>query len=265
MKGIPTASLPAAIWWSAFFIVPFVGLLAMSAEANFATAFDPLYRAVLFTTLRTAAIGTVLCVLAGFPVAYALAYKVEERWRPLLLVLLMLPYWTSFLLRTIAWRIILAPQGPLEFAALPPILDTNAAVQIGIVYNYLPLSILPIYVALERIPRSLRAASMDLGANRLVTFLTITLPLAAPGIGGALLVTFVLAAGDYVVPALLGGARGLMIGSLIATQTLAAQNVPLGSAIAVVLLLSLALVAGAAWIAARTAGALARFLSGVPR
>jgi spermidine/putrescine transport system permease protein len=265
MRAVPAASLPAMIWWTLFFLFPFAGLLVMSADADFGAAVDPLYRSVLFTTLRTAAIGTVLCVLAGFPVAYALAYRIDERWRALLLVLLMLPYWTSFLLRTIAWRIILAPQGPLEFAHLPSILDTNAAVQLGIVYNYLPLSILPIYVALERIPRSLRAASMDLGANRFVTFFTITLPLAAPGIAGALLVTFVLTAGDYVVPALLGGARGLMIGSLIATQTLAAQNVPLGSAIAVTLLVSLALIALAAWVAARTVTGLARSLTGLPR
>jgi spermidine/putrescine transport system permease protein len=158
--------------------------------------------------------------------------------------LLIVPYWTSFLLRTFAWRIILAPQGTLSdvlqalgILSRPLlILDSNAAVQLGIVYNYLPVMILPIYVALERIDTSLIRASMDLGAGPLRTFLRVTLPLAMPGLLGGLVLTFILAAGDYVVPTILGGTKGLMVGNLIATQILASQNLPLGSAMAVMLI-----------------------------
>jgi spermidine/putrescine transport system permease protein len=286
MNRIPAAALPATLWWSVFFVAPFAGLALMSfgspqtmpfiddgafahlTTGNYVAAADPLYTSVLLATLRTAASGTLLCLLAGFPAAYVLARVIEPRWRPLLLILLMLPYWTSFLLRTIAWRILLAPDGPVSSAGLASgllhgplaLLDTAQAVQIGIVYNYLPIAILPLYVALEKIPRNLHLASMDLGASRLVSFLTITMPLALPGIAGAALLTFVLAAGDYVVPALLGGARGLMLGSLIATQVLAAQNLPLGSAIALMLLGALALTVFAVWVMARTLIALPRAL-----
>jgi spermidine/putrescine transport system permease protein len=130
--------------------------------------------------------------------------------------------------------------GPLS------LLDSNAAVQLGIVYNYLPLMILPMYVALERIDPALIRASMDLGAGPLRSFLAVTVPLAAPGIFGGVLLTFILAAGDYVVPAILGGAKGLMVGNLVATQILAAQNLPLGAGMAIVLIFMLAMVVAAA-------------------
>ena len=108
---------------------------------------------------------------------------------------------------------------------------------LGIIYNYLPLMVLPIFVALDRIDPALIQGSMDLGAGPIRTFLRITVPLAAPGIFGGLMLTFILASGDYVVPAILGGAKGLMVGNLVATQILAAQNLPLGSAMAVLLIL----------------------------
>ena len=168
----------------------------------------------------------------------------------MLVFLLILPYWTSFLLRTFAWRIILAPEGTLsqtlkQLGVITRpllILDTNAAVQLGIIYNYLPVMILPMYVALDRIDGSLLRASMDLGAGPFRTFWQVTLPLAAPGILGGLLLTFILAAGDYVVPTILGGTKGLMVGNLVATQILSAQNLPMGAAMAVMLIMLLALV-----------------------
>jgi ABC-type spermidine/putrescine transport system permease subunit II len=125
------------------------------------------------------------------------------------------------------------------------LLDSNAAVQLGIVYNYLPLMILPMYVALDRIDPALIRASMDLGAGPLRSFLSVTVPLAAPGIFGGVLLTFILAAGDYVVPAILGGAKGLMVGNLVATQILAAQNLPLGAGMAILLIFMLAMVVAA--------------------
>jgi len=215
--------------------------------ANYATATSDVFVTVFWITMRTAGLGTIACALVGFPVAYALARYVSPRWKLVLLFTLILPYWINFLLRTFAWRIILAREGVLSHALQNigilngPLLmlDSNAAVQLGIIYNYLPLMVLPMFVALDRIGPVLMQGSMDLGATPLSTFLSITVPLAAPGILGGLVLTFVLASGDYVVPTILGGAKGLMIGNLVAIQILSAQNLPLGSAMAVLLIIML--------------------------
>jgi spermidine/putrescine transport system permease protein len=253
---------PALAWWTFFFIIPVIWILVYSLGSkppanvagvvaldrlsfeNYGQALTDVFFNVFMITMRTAGLGTILAALVGFPVAYALAMHVPARWRSILVFLLILPYWTSFLLRTFAWRIILSPQGTLSdilqslglINSRLLILDTNAAVQLGIIYNYLPVMILPIYVALERIDRSLIRASMDLGAGPVRSFLNVTLPLAAPGLLGGLLLTFILAAGDYVVPTILGGTKGLMVGNLVATQILASQNLPLGAAMAVMLI-----------------------------
>ena len=279
---------PALLWWGFFFVVP-IGWIAVyslgtkpatpgagpvSLEVlslgNYATASSGVFLIVFWITMRTAVLGTIACALVGFPVAYALANCVPARWRSVMLFLLVLPYWTSFLLRTFAWRIVLAPEGVLSdtlrslglIGGPLALLDSNAAVQLGIVYNYLPLMILPMYVALDRIDPALIRASMDLGAGPLRSFLSVTVPLAAPGIFGGVLLTFILAAGDYVVPAILGGAKGLMVGNLVATQILAAQNLPLGAGMAILLIFMLAMVvaAGAALLLALRA--LSRRLSG---
>lgn len=257
---------PALAWWSFFFVIPMAWIFIYSLGAkpaadvagpvslevisleNYGQAISDVFFNVFLITIRTAGLGTLLCALLGFPVAYAIAMHVSQRWRSILVLVLILPYWTSFLLRTFAWRIILAPQGTVSeiLQALDItsgrllILDSNIAVQLGIVYNYLPVMILPIYVALERIDTSLIRASLDLGASPFRTFFQVTLPLTAPGLLGGLLLTFILAAGDYVVPTILGGTKGLMVGNLVATQILASQNLPLGSAMAVLLIAMLA-------------------------
>jgi spermidine/putrescine transport system permease protein len=259
---------PALAWWMFFFVIPMLWILVYSlgtkpaadiagpvsleslSLVNYGEALTGVFFNVFVITLRTAGLGTLLSALLGFPVAYALAMHVPPRWRSILVFLLILPYWTSFLLRTFAWRIILAPQGTLSdvlqtlglSSGRLLILDTSAAVQLGIVYNYLPVMILPIYVALERIDTSLLRASMDLGAGPFRTFFQVTLPLTAPGLLGGLLLTFILAAGDYVVPTILGGTKGLMVGNLVATQILASQNLPLGAAMAVMLIGLLAVI-----------------------
>lgn len=262
---------PSLLWWSFFFVVPLGWIAAYSLGTkpvtpgagpvslevlsldNYAAAGSGVFLVVFWITMRTAVLGTIACALVGFPVAYALANLVPPRWRSVLLFLLVLPYWTSFLLRTFAWRIVLAPEGVLSGALQSlgiidgrlALLDSNAAVQLGIVYNYLPLMILPMYVALERIDPALIRASMDLGAGPVRSFMSVTVPLAAPGIFGGLLLTFILAAGDYVVPAILGGAKGLMVGNLVATQILSAQNLPLGAGMAILLIFMLAIVVAA--------------------
>lgn len=254
---------PALFWWLAFFVAPLGSIVYYSfgikptepgagpvdlshlSFANYATAMSDVFFTVFQITMRTAGLGTVLCALVGFPVAYALARHIAPRWKPILLFALVLPFWISFLLRTFAWRIILAPEGVLShflqdaglLAGPLSMLDTNSAVQLGIIYNYLPLMVLPMFVALDKIDPALIQGSMDLGAGPMRTFLSVTLPLALPGVLGGLVLTFILASGDYVVPAILGGAKGLMVGNLVATQILAAQNLPLGSAMAVLLIL----------------------------
>jgi spermidine/putrescine transport system permease protein len=259
---------PALAWWTFFFVIPLLWIIVYSFGAkptgatagpvvldtlsfdNYGQAVSEIFFRVFHITMRTAGLGTILCALLGFPAAYALAFHVPARWRSLLVFLLILPYWTSFLLRTFAWRIILTPNGTLaqllNLSGLTDgpllILDTNAAVQLGIIYNYMPVMILPIYVALEKIDGALMTASMDLGAGPIRTFFEVTLPLAAPGVLGGLLLTFILAGGDYVVPTILGGTKGLMVGNLVATQILASQNLPLGAAMAVMLIVLLSLI-----------------------
>ena len=266
-KNLPpwTMAAPALLWWGFFFIVPLTWMayyslgikptqlgvgpvdLTTLSFANYATAASDVFLTVFKITMRTAGLGTIVCALIGFPVAYALARYVSPRWKAVLLFTLVLPYWINFLLRAFAWRIILAPEGALSHALQNVgilngpllMLDSNAAVQLGIIYNYLPLMVLPMFVALDKIDPALIQGSMDLGATPLRTFLSITVPLAAPGILGGLVLTFVLASGDYVVPAILGGAKGLMVGNLVAIQILSAQNLPLGSAMAVLLIVML--------------------------
>jgi spermidine/putrescine transport system permease protein len=282
---------PALAWWIVFFVIPLAWIVIYSFGSkpdaslaagpvtlerlsldNYAAAMSEVFFRVFRITMRTAGIGTLLCAAIGFPVAYALAIHVSERWRSLLVFLLILPYWTSFLLRTFAWRIVLAPEGTLsqtlrDLGLLTRpllILDTNAAVQLGIVYNYLPVMILPMYVALSRIDSALLRASMDLGAGPARTFVNVTLPLAMPGILGGLLLTFILAAGDYVVPTILGGTKGLMVGNLVATQILSAQNLPLGAAMAVLLICMLALVVAAAALCLWILASLLKYARGKP-
>jgi spermidine/putrescine transport system permease protein len=234
-----------------------IGLDKLSAD-NYSRTFSDTFVTTFWASVRVAITGTTLCLLIGFPLAYFLATRVSARWRGLMLGLVIVPFWTSFLLRTFAWRIILSANGffsnflqdvgvlgsPLQ------ILDTREAVQIGVVYNYLPLMIFPLFVALDRLDPALREASKDLGAGRVRTFTSVTLPLAMPGMVAGLLLVFIPLMGEYVTPQLLGGAKGLMAGNLVVSQFLEAQNWALGSAMAVVLIgLTLAMIAGFALVA----------------
>ncbi|MGW0454914.1 ABC transporter permease subunit [Gordonia sputi] len=210
---------------------------------NYGEAFGADYRSTFTNTLRIAIVGVVLTLLIGIPFAYWLAVKSNPRRRPLYLALIIVPFFTNFLVRTIGWQITLAPSGWLSSAMQSAgfgelgILYTRAAVQIGVVYNYLPLMIFPLYVAMDRAGLSLREASRDLGANRWTTFFRITLPLAAPGIASGVLLVFIPLMGDYVTPSVLGGAKGTMAGQMIAAQFETAQNWALGSAMTVSLML----------------------------
>ncbi|GAB2640143.1 hypothetical protein GCM10027169_05280 [Gordonia jinhuaensis] len=215
---------------------------------RYSEAFGSQYRSTFVNTLTIAVTGVILALVVSIPFAYWLAVKSKPSRRGLYIALLMIPFWTNFLVRTIGWQITLSPTGWLSKLIQSAgggeleILYTRTAVQIGVVYNYLPLMILPLFVAMDRAGRPLREASRDLGANRVTTFFRITLPLAAPGIASGCLLVFIPLMGDYVTPEVLGGAKGTMAGQMIASQFQTAQNWALGSAMTVALMLVVLLI-----------------------
>ncbi len=213
--------------------------------SNFSAIFgDGLYWMVILRSLAIAGFVTFATVLTAFPVAYYLAFHAGPR-RGIILFLVTLPFWTSYLLRVFAWKIVLSYNGVLNSALTgsgilsePTLafLNTPAAVVVTLAHAYAPFAILPIYVALESIPRSLLEAASDLGATPFRTFLRVILPNAMPGVLAGALVVFVPTVGDYVTPALVGGPSSVMIGSLIQSQFGKANDWPFGAALAVVVM-----------------------------
>jgi spermidine/putrescine transport system permease protein len=189
-------------------------------------------------TLTLALIGTILCALVAYPLAYYLATRAGQK-RTALLILVILPFWTSFLVRTYAWLQILGANGipsllqTLGVEPRPVFLNTHAAVLLGIVYNYLPLMVFPLYVSLERLDKRLIEASKDLGANRLRTFFQVTLPLTAPGLVSGALLVFIPMMGEYIIPSILGGGKIYFVGNALVDLYLQSRNWPLGSAAAI--------------------------------
>ena len=207
---------------------------------------DELYWKSYLSSLRIAGISTLLCLVIGYPIAYGMA-RASNVWRPRLLMLVILPFWTSFLIRVYAWKVILAGDGVLNSALLGlgiietplQILNTNWAVYTGIVYTYLPFMILPIYAALERMDGSLLEAAEDLGASRLTAFWLITLPLSRGGVIAGCFLVFIPTVGEFVIPELLGGSGTLMIGRVLWLEFFNNLDWPLASAVAVILLMIL--------------------------
>ena len=208
---------------------------------------DPIYLRSLLNSLRIAALATFLALLLGLPMAHGLA-RSGLRWRPLLLTLVILPFWTSFLIRVYAWIGILKDEGLLNHALLAlglidaplVILNTEWALQIGLVYAYLPFMVLPIYASLAKADPALLEAAADLGCPPWRAFWQVTVPLARPGIVAGCLLMFVPAVGEVVIPDLLGGANTLMLGRSLWTEFFANRDWPLASALAAIMLLLLA-------------------------
>jgi len=207
---------------------------------------DPLYWRAYLSSFQIAAISTVLTLLVGFPIAYGMA-RAPDHWRPTLMMLVILPFWTSFLIRVYSWMGILSKEGYLNQLLLwsgltdqpLTILNTNLAVYIGIVYTYLPFMILPIYATLEKLDGALLEAAEDLGCSRVQAFWLITVPLSKSGIIAGCFLVFIPALGEFVIPSLLGGSRTLMIGKVLWEEFSANRDWPVASAVAVVLLLLL--------------------------
>jgi putrescine transport system permease protein len=216
---------------------------ALSFENYALLGSDWIYLLSYLRSLEIAAGSTALLLLIGFPLAYGLA-RAPRRWQPALFVLMVLPFWTSFLIRIYAWINILQRDGLLNQALLalgivdepPAWLSTDTAVYIGIVYSYLPFMVLPIYATLEKMDETLIEAATDLGCPRWKAFWLVTLPLALPGVVAGALLCFIPIVGEFVIPDLLGGSQTLMIGQTLWTEFFANRDWPVASAVAVVLL-----------------------------
>jgi putrescine transport system permease protein len=207
---------------------------------------DDLYWKAYLSSFKIAAFSTILTLLVGYPIAYGMANAPSE-WRPTLMMFIILPFWTSFLIRVYAWIGILSKQGFLnQFLLWAGIIDdplvllnTNIAVYIGIVYTYVPFMILPIYATLEKLDGSLIEAAVDLGCSRLKAFWLVTIPLSRSGIIAGCFLVFIPALGEFVIPSLLGGSRTLMIGKVLWEEFFSNRDWPVASAVAVILLLLL--------------------------
>ena len=250
--------LPAWGWYLAFFVAPIGIMVAYSfaqSDPNefftvtfgvftdqFQRVWDPLYLEIYKNTFVMALTGTIGCLLIGYPFAYFLATR-AGKYKTLLFFLVIVPFWTSLLIRTYAWLLILSEQGPLSDVLQSlglinkplDILYTSVAVWIGVVYDYLPLMVFPVYVAIERMDPRLKEASRDLGAGRWATFRKVTLPLTLPGIMTGSLLTFIPMTGEYVVPEILGGAKSYLVGNLIANEFRTAIDWPFGAALSMAL------------------------------
>lgn len=266
---------PPMLWLGLFFLLPFLIVLkislshaalavppyaphwrglegwrdffaALSLENYKTLAEDGLYLTAYLSSLRLALTATALSLLIGFPLAYAIV-RAPARWRPLLIVAVVLPFWTSFLIRVYAWIAILRPEGVLDAILMAlgltsaplNLLNSQTAVLIGMVYSYLPFMVLPLYASLERLDRTLIEAAQDLGSSAWKAFWTITVPLAKPGIWAGVFLVLIPSIGEFVIPDLLGGSDTLMVGKVLWTEFFSNRDWPLASAVAVVMLIIL--------------------------
>ena len=244
---------PAAAWFLVMLVLPLAVVLVFSfgeraPAGGWVPAFTleqyanlPARLTAFQNTLTLAPLGTLAALLIAYPLAYQLAVRTDPNWRTTLLVLVIVPFWTSILIRSYAWIFILGGQGLpalLEAMGIPGVrlIYTPWAVMIGIVYGYLPLMVLPIYVSLERLDKRLLEASADLGARPLATFRQVTLPLSLPGIATGCMLVFILLMGEFLIPALLGGGKVFFVGNALVDLFLQSRNWAFGSAVAVALI-----------------------------
>jgi spermidine/putrescine transport system permease protein len=250
--------LPGVVWLGVLFIVPLIiiGVVSLGSKDaagnvdlthpslhNYFQATRPEYLPAFFNSLRYAFITTIMSIVIGYPIAYWISRHGGRR-KILLLILVMLPFWTSYLIRTYAWMIILRDNGVLNsmlqaigLTSEPiPFLDTDFSVVLGMVYGFLPFAILPLYVSIDRMDQNLVQAARDLYANGRQAFLHVTLPITMPGIVAAALLTFIPAIGDYVTPDLLGGAQTTTIAKIVQVLFTSGRDWPYGSALGFLLM-----------------------------
>jgi len=251
--------LPGILWLFLLFVLPLAIIFVVSLGTkdrfggvildspnldNYATALSPTFLPTVWNSLRYAGLTTILCIAIGYPIAYWIS-RYGGRNKTLLLVLVMLPFWTSYLIRTYAWMIILRDNGVVNGALRAVgliddpliLLNTDLSVVLGMTYGFLPFAILPLFVSIDRLDDALVAAARDLYASGRAAFRHVTLPLTMPGIIAAAILTFIPAIGDYVTPDLLGGAQTTTIAKVIQTQFLSARDWPSGAALGFLLML----------------------------
>ena len=256
-----TLGLPPTVWLLAFFLIPLGFLFVMSFSdkavidgqvsiteydyftgiGNYIRSFDPLYLTIIWKSIWVSALATALCLLTAYPIAFGICFA-PERWKPLLLLLVILPFWINLLIRTYALIAVFRTQGyvnkVLGTVGLGPfeMLYNNFAVIFGLVYVYMPFMVLPLYATIERLDKSFLEASLDLGASQFRTFLSVTVPLTMPGIVSGVILVFIPCLGSFLTPDLLGGANAVMIGNVIERQFKAANDWPFGAALSFLLM-----------------------------
>lgn len=243
---------PAGLWFLVMLIIPLTVVLIFSfgergANGGYVPAFTleqyanlPARWAAFRNTLFLAPVGTLAALLIAYPLAYFLAVKVGPKWKMILLVLVIVPFWTSILIRSYAWIFLLGGRGIpalLDWVGIEGIrlINTPFSVLVGIVYGYLPLMVFPLFVSLDRLDKRLLEASADLGANKIKTFIQVTLPLSIPGIATGCMLVFILLMGEFLIPALLGGGKVFFVGNALVDLFLQSRNWAYGSAVAVML------------------------------
>ncbi|NJO06413.1 MAG: ABC transporter permease, partial [Chloroflexaceae bacterium] len=250
---------PAMFWLGLFFLVPFAiillySFLSRSATGgvdwvftleNYARLFgDPIYLLILWRSIWIGGVTTLLCLLIGYPLALFIVRQ-PPQWRSFYIFLILIPFWTNMLVRTYAWMTILNNTGLINtiitgLGGEPlSLINTQGAVLLGLVYGQLPFMVLPVYAVIERFDFRLMEAAGDLGANRWQAFRRVMLPITMPGIAAGSVLVFILSAGNYIIPALLGGNKVILIGNLLEQQFGSAQNQPLGAATALLVMLVL--------------------------
>jgi spermidine/putrescine transport system permease protein len=246
--------MPATAWFLVMLVLPLIVVAVFSfgergAAGGYVPAFTfdqyanlPARFTAFKNTLLLAPAGTIAALVVAYPLAYYLAVKASPRLRTVLLILVIVPFWTSILIRTYAWIFILGGRGIPQLLSLLGIddlrlINTPFAVLVGIVYGYLPLMVFPIYVSLEKLDKRLLEASSDLGAPPLRTFRQVTLPLSIPGIATGCMLVFILLMGEFLIPALLGGGKVFFIGNALVDLFLQSRNWAFGSAVATTLVI----------------------------
>ena len=257
---LPWAPLPALVWTGLFFVLPLIAMAAVSFTRRergqraaswtldnyrrFVTEGGGVYLEALWNSVEVTLTVTILSVVIAYPIAYVLAYRVPARWQRALLILIVLPFWTSYVIRSYSWLLVLSPKGILSSTLLSLGLidapigfgNSRAATVLGFVHFFAMLLTLTIYANLVQIRESYRRAAADLGASPLQVFLRVTLPLSLPGVAVGAFLTFVLAIGDYVTPQILGGSRELLLPQAIMLQVGRTADFPLASAMSMVLM-----------------------------
>lgn len=247
---------PVIIWLCMFFALPILLVVAISFMGrtpygqlifqftleNYQRFFEPLYLNILIYTFVMAIIVTFISFLLGYPLAYTIS-RLDRTWQRIGLMLVMIPFWINFLIRSYAWVIILRSQGVINSLLLSigiidqplALLYNDGAVFLGLVYAMLPFMVLPVYVSIEQLDQRLLEAASDLGATPLKAFFKVTLPLTAPGVAAGSILVFISTLGMFVVPDIMGGAKSSLIGNLIQNQFLGARNWPFGAALSILL------------------------------